>query len=88
MPYIEQSGRVDVGDGLEKLIAALNARGWQPGEVNYSIYKILLAWWRSEPRYKTICSIMGTLSSVSNEFYRKVAAPYEDGAEKKNGEIT
>ena len=87
MPYIKQEHREWYKKELDALIFAVDGE-WAPGTVNYIIYKILLAWWDNEPRYHTICSIMGTLTCVSQEFYRKIAGPYEDKAEKKNGEIT
>jgi hypothetical protein len=88
MPYIEPYARVNLNPSIKAVVKSLDDGGWQVGEVNYVIYKILLAWWKNEPRYKTICSIMGTLTSVTQEFYRKVAAEYEQKAENKNGEIT
>jgi len=88
MPYIPQSGRDTLDPGIDQLVKALEGADWNPGEVNYTFYRILVAWFKYESRYKTICSIMGTLTSVTQEFYRKVAGPYEDLAEKKNGEIS
>lgn len=88
MPYIEQAARKDLDGYIDSMINILDDGDWKPGEVNYSFYRILLAWFQSEPRYKTICSIMGTLSCVAQEFYRKVAGPYEDKAIEKNGDVT
>lgn len=88
MPYITQESREKIDYEIDALIAALGRRGWKEGELNYSLYRILLAWFENEPRYHTICSIMGTLTCVAQEFYRKVAGPYEQTAEKKNGPVT
>lgn len=88
MPYIKQEDRMLLDLEIDQLIKVLEEGNWTPGEVNYTFYRILVAWFKKTPRYKTICSIMGTLTCVSHEFYRKVAGPYEDEAEKKNGEIT
>jgi hypothetical protein len=86
MPYIKQEQRDWYKKELDALIFAMDGE-WDPGITNYVIYKILLAWFASSPRYKTICSIMGTLACVSQEFYRKIAAPYENNALTRNGEI-
>ena len=94
MPYILHSeegvtGREDYDKEIDAIIYKLHwGNHWNPGDVNYVIYRILLGWWKHERRYHTICNIMGTLSSVTQEFYRKIAAPYEDQAENKNGPIT
>jgi hypothetical protein len=88
MPYIEPDARVDLDGYINSMINILDDGYWKPGEVNYTFYRILLAWFKFEPRYKTICSIMGTLSNVTQEIYRKKFAAYEDKAEEKNGKIT
>lgn len=88
LPYITKDRRDFLDGRIESLVRGLETLEWVEGDVNYTFYKILLAWFKFESRYKTICSIMGTLTSVTQEFYRKVAGPYEDKAEEKNGKIT
>ena len=88
MPYIVQDRRDELDSRIDEISGRLEAMGWIQGDVNYTFYRILLAWWKSDSRYHTICSIMGTLSCVSQEIYRKVFAAYEDKAEEKNGKIT
>lgn len=88
MPYIDQSARDSLDGEIDALSDRLCKAGWKVGDVNYAVFRVMLAWFKSEPRYKTICNIMGTLTCVAQEFYRKVAGPYEDKAEEKNGKIT
>ena len=88
MPYITSVSRESLDYEVDALIVALGRNGWVEGEINYSFYRILLAWWQSRSKYNTICKIMGTLSCISQEFYRKVAAKYEDQAIIKNGDVT
>jgi len=88
MPYIELEDRENFEAGLDRIITDLDTRTWSAGDVNYVIYSIFLAWWKSAPKYVTICKIIGTLGCVTQEFYRKFAAPYEEIAERRNGEIT
>ena len=87
MPYIKLEDRANYDDDIFDIVVHLGENGWPSGHVNYVIFSIVLDWFRARPCYATICSIMGTLSSVAQEFYRKQAAPYEDEAEKKNGPI-
>jgi len=37
--------------------------------------------------YRTICIVMGTLLCAAFEFYRRVAAPYEDRKITTNGDV-
>jgi hypothetical protein len=38
-------------------------------------------------RYGTIATVTGVLKNVADEFYRRVAAPYEDEQIAKNGDV-
>lgn len=38
-------------------------------------------------KWETINDIMGTLESAKTEFTRRVVAPYEDDAIKRNGDL-
>jgi len=87
MPYIDSFKREHYKEALEELTATLDNQKWPEGHVNYVIFSILLAWWKSESRYHTIARIMGTLSCVAQEFYRRVAGPYEDCAIEMNGDL-
>jgi len=40
-----------------------------------------------EPRYWKIALLTGVLNNVAQEFYDRVARPYEDGACAKNGDV-
>ena len=89
MPYIDQALRLDVDSSVDAIATRLDSR-WEPGVVNYTITRILIRWWKDTyqgGRYKTICLIMGTLVCVAFEFYRRVAAGYEDKKAKENGDV-
>jgi uncharacterized protein DUF6899 len=38
-------------------------------------------------RYGTIATLTGVFKNVADEFYRRVAAPYEDAQIAKNGDV-
>lgn len=58
------------------------------GELNYLITRQLLSYLEKKgKRYATINEIMGVLSCVSQEFYRRWAAPYEDEKIRENGDV-
>lgn len=78
MPYIKPESRTSpIGR------AALNA-----GELNYRIFKELLAYLQTHTESYTVYNeIMGVLSCVQAEFYRRCVVPYEEKKMLENGDI-
>lgn len=67
---------------------AINLGNKIEGIMNYTITKLLNACMiGGQPRYKKINRIVGVLECVKLEFYRRLAAAYEDGAVAKNGDM-
>ena len=87
MPYIKLDDRDDYNSALVELIALLGENSFDSGHVNFVLTRILHEWWLSASCYKTICLIMGTCSAVAQEFYRRVATPYEDKKNRENGDV-
>lgn len=78
MPYISQDARP---------FADVNY-AQTPGELNYKITCLLVDYLRKEGKsYQTINDIMGALEGAKQEFYRRVAGPYEDTKIKENGDV-
>ena len=87
MPYIKPEDR-DLYDPLiAPLRSMLGKKGNPSGDMNYVITKLILGAWKDTPRYDTIARIDGVLRGVSSEFYRRVAAPYEDKKIAENGDV-
>lgn len=80
MPYIKQKAR-------EKFDTTPLPKG--PGELNYVITKAIndYYWMANVQNYQTINDIIGALEGAKLEFYRRVAAPYEDEKIKENGDV-
>lgn len=58
------------------------------GELNFIISKYLdIYLWQHGKSYQTINDILGALEGAKMEFYRRVAAPYEDIKIKENGDV-
>jgi hypothetical protein len=55
--------------------------------MNYTISRLVGAAFEEQPRYHTIARVTGVLKNVADEFYRRIAAPYEDSAIEKNGDV-
>jgi hypothetical protein len=56
------------------------------GDLNYIITTLLVKC-MPECRYKYVNDAVGILECVKQEYYRRLAAPYEDVAIDKNGDI-
>ena len=80
MPYITQNRREMIKYSIEN-----------PGELNYAITQLLIQYIehknRGIPAYTLINDILGALEGAKLEFYRRVAAPYEDQKIKENGDV-
>jgi len=79
MPYIKPEQR----QKLDK-----DPRPSDPGELNYLLTRQLLRYLEDKGmKYATINEIMGVLNCVTQEFYRRWAAPYEDQKILENGDV-
>jgi hypothetical protein len=78
MPYIKQDRRkrMELYGCPETL-----------GELNYCITKLCQEFIGHERSYNALNSIIGVLECSKQEFYRRVAAPYEDEKRKENGDV-
>jgi hypothetical protein len=79
LPYVEQKRR----DPLDTFHMPHTA-----GELNYCISKLLLDYTqRKGLSYGIINEVMGVLSCAGQEYYRRVAAPYENEKRILNGDL-
>lgn len=77
-PYIKQEQR--------NLLAVGNPPK-NCGELNYKITTLILKYLPTEPHYSDYNEIMGVLSCIQHELYRKMVVPYEGVKEKENGKV-
>jgi len=92
MPYIKNSQRKDLQKALLSLFTALrDVEGSQQdakGIYNYTITRICHDYINYHGlNYSNVNDVMGILSGAQQEFYRTVAAPYEDKKIKENGDV-
>ncbi len=88
MPYIKPEDRVKYEGVLGELTGILKAQPVEriDGELNYVITKILK---EAYPlRYFNLNRAVGVLECCKLEFYRRVAAPYEDTKIEESGDVT
>ena len=92
MPYICEESRRALNDDLQQLIARIKElfiEDHRHGAVNYVITNLVLSVLRPCDgwRYHTLQKAYGVFFCAAAEFYRRVIAPYEDLAIKKNGDL-
>jgi hypothetical protein len=93
MPYIanDARGRLDPHiHSLAKEICALTGDDGHEaafaGYLNYACTRLALAVIPAV-RYWSIATVVGVFKTVGDEFYRRVAAPYEDERAAQNGDV-
>jgi hypothetical protein len=81
MPYIKLQRRLEIAENHNDDIKT-------PGELNYAISVLLRDYVNAHGlNYVIINDIVGALEGAKLEFYRRVAAPYEDTKIKENGDV-
>jgi hypothetical protein len=97
MPYIATEHRPKLDPLIEALADAVarvakdqSDAAAYAGLLNYTLTRVtmLVATKCCGPlRYSTIATVSGVLKNVGDEFYRRIAEPYEDKQIAKNGDV-
>lgn len=91
MPYIEPSRRhprtFDLDD-IEHGYAIHDRSLLTPGELNWMFTLVIRSYVEQHGTcYQTINDILGALEGAKQEFYRRVAVPYEETKRTANGDV-
>lgn len=81
MPYITQTNRAVYDTNLNAIIPC------NTGELNYCITRLIENYLQEDRSYAYINSVVGALECAKLEFYRRLAAPYENQKAFENGDI-
>lgn len=82
MPYITEGARKEVD------FQFLNYNPRNAGELNYVLTLVCKSYFElNGGRYQQINDILGALEGAKLEFYRRLAAPYEDKKITENGDV-
>jgi hypothetical protein len=87
MPYIKEDRRAKIDTHVSEVISALRGLGWNEGDLNYALSRIVGTAFEEEMRYTTIARVTGVLSNVATEFERRCVGPYENAAIVSNGDV-
>jgi hypothetical protein len=79
MPYITEEARQS--DHM------LQYEPHNAGELNFLITTFIRDYYNNKPCYQSINDIVGALEGAKLEFYRRIAAPYENNKMFENGDV-
>ena len=96
MPYIDEQERVELDSQIDNMILAIrnnktnlnNPHDFSNylGRINYCFSRIIYGVMR-DVSYRNIAMVTGVLENIKQEYYRRVAEPYEDIKIRQNGDI-
>ena len=96
MPYIDEQERVELDSQIDNMILAIrnnktnlnNPHDFSNylGRINYCFSRIIYGVMR-DVSYRNIAMVTGVLENIKQEYYRRIAEPYEDIKIRQNGDI-
>ncbi len=87
MPYIVQESRALYDSSLARLAESISD-ATPDGDLNYIVTRILSDWLQKRGlSYTPLADVVTVLETAKLEFYRRLAAPYEDGKAALNGDV-
>lgn len=85
MPYIKLAGRNRFENLLHQVVQTMPS---DAGELNYLISRIIDTYIQVKGKdYQNLNEVIGVLECVKQEYYRRIAAPYEDIKQAANGDV-
>lgn len=89
MPYIPKEDRQRYQKALSEIAGLVPIeRMTRPGHMNYIISLLIDKVYGPQMRYADHNEVMGVLSCVQEEFYRRYTSPYEDQKIETEGDLT
>jgi len=87
MPYIKREKRVELDPLINQVVDVFKkiAEEERDGCLNYFVTRVLKALYA--PSYFNYERVMGLLSCIQHEYYRRWVAAYEDNKIKLHGDI-
>jgi hypothetical protein len=93
MPYIKKDHRVVLDRYINDLSEAISDKHSNEdimnimGDLNYSITRLCAKLVGKDVSYTKVGIITGVLENVKQEFYRRIATPYEENKVVENGDV-
>jgi hypothetical protein len=97
MPYIKKESREQLDKSIDELAQTITALSCKEdnetayaGLLNYSCTRLAMSVIDlrfGKIRYGTIATVIGVFKNIADEFYRRIAVPYEDKQINKSGDV-
>jgi len=89
MPYIKDEDRDPICNVIDYVISPISRQEKKAGACNYAITLLLDGVFDTfeNPSYDKINTVMGILECVKQEYYRRIAIPYEEAKRRENGDV-
>ena len=88
MPYIKRDDRHHYAEGINHITNLLAQREFAVGDINYVVTMILKRAIKHLGRgYTNFNAMMGVLTCIKAEFYRRDVVPYEREKISENGDL-
>ena len=88
MPYIPRKDRAQYQEALGAIARLIpQDRNLRPGHMNYVLSLLIEKVYGRALRYADHNEVVGMLACVSQEFYRRKTAPYEDLKISQEGDL-
>lgn len=88
MPYIPQHQRLKYDSLIDGIVKFLEGEPEDTaGVLNYIVTKICTRGIGKDLRYRDVALVTGILENVKQEFYRRVAEPYEEKKCSLHGDV-
>lgn len=89
MPYIKREERKSYQQHIEAIAELIpRERLARPGHMNYVVSLLIDRVYGQNMRYADHNEVLGFLSGVQQEFYRRKTAPYEDEKISTEGDLS
>jgi len=59
----------------------------KPGDLSYAISQLLIEYVKGKKDFERLNDVVGVLTTLKDEFSRRVLFPYEDKARERNGDV-
>lgn len=92
MPYIKEEYRHKLDPCIDAMADCLMRASSSDdmsetlGNINYCFSRVV-AKIMGQPNYNKVAMITGVLENIKQEFYRRIASPYEDMKINQNGDV-
>ena len=87
MPYIPKEQRIKIDSAISELVNKMSSlpKADRAGVLNYTVSTMIDSLYKL--KYSEVNEAIGALECIKQEYYRRIASPYEDIKIEQNGDV-